>query len=64
MRTLSFFFAIVMVACNSPEVKKINVVGQAKIKIVPDMAELSLRSDNIRPTMKDAVVETRGPSMK
>lgn len=28
------------------------------MKIVPDMVELSLRSDNVRPAMKDAVAET------
>ena len=29
------------------------------MKIVPDMVELSLRSDNVRPAMKDAVAETQ-----
>jgi uncharacterized protein YggE len=60
MRTLSYLFlATIIVACNNAQEKKINVVGQAKMKIVPDMVELSLRSDNIRPAMKDAVVETQ-----
>jgi len=59
MKPLSFFFlCLIFVACSPSEEKKINVAGQAKIKVVPDMVELSLRSDNVRPAMKDAVAET------
>jgi uncharacterized protein len=60
MRTLLLCLnAFLIVACNHENEKKVNVVGQARMKIVPDMVELSLRADNVRPAMKDAVAETQ-----
>jgi uncharacterized protein len=47
-------------ACNSASEKKwINVTGHASLKMVPDMVELSLRAQNIKPAMKDAVAQTQ-----
>lgn len=47
-------------ACHSvPEKKSINVTGHASLKIVPDMVELSLRAQNLRPAMRDAVAQTQ-----
>lgn len=51
--------SLLLAACHQHENKKISVVGEAKLKIVPDMVELSLRSENVRPAMKDAVAETQ-----
>jgi uncharacterized protein len=45
-------------ACNST-VNKIEVTGHASMKVVPDMVELSLKTYNVRPAMKDAVKETQ-----
>jgi uncharacterized protein YggE len=59
MKPLTFLsLTLILVACRPSEEKKISVVGQAKIKVVPNMVELSLRSDNVRSAMKDAVAET------
>jgi hypothetical protein len=53
---LQFFF----LSCNpSPEPKTIQVTGQGKMKVVPDMVELSLRAYTVKPAMKDAVSETQ-----
>jgi uncharacterized protein len=44
---------------NTPEKDRINVTGHASLQVVPDMVELSLRADNTRPAMKDAVAQTQ-----
>jgi uncharacterized protein len=60
-----FFISLVaaagFAACNNqPEQpNKIEVIGEATMKIVPDMMELSLRAGNVKPAMKDAVAETQ-----
>ena len=41
------------------EPKTINVTGQGKMKVVPDMVEISLRAYSVKPAMKDAVAETQ-----
>jgi hypothetical protein len=46
-------------ACTHPVTSKIQVTGEATMKVVPDMVELSLKSFNVRPAMKDAVKETQ-----
>lgn len=47
-------------SCNTKtEPKTINVTGQGKIKVVPDMVELSLRAYAVKPAMRDAVAETQ-----
>ena len=46
-------------SCNVSESKTINVIGQAKMKVVPDMVELSLQAYSVKPAMKDAVAETQ-----
>lgn len=47
-------------SCNTPnEHQTINVTGQGKIKVVPDMVELSLRAYAVKPAMRDAVAETQ-----
>lgn len=57
---LLVFLFPVLHACNaSNEPKTINVTGQGKIKVVPDMVELSLRAYAVKPAMKDAVTETQ-----
>ena len=52
-----------LAACQSPAVGhddgKIQVTGEAKMKVVPDMVELSLKAYNVRPAMKDAVIQTQ-----
>jgi uncharacterized protein YggE len=53
---VSFLFA----SCkNELSENKIEVTGQATMKIVPDMVELTLRASNVRPAMKNAVAETQ-----
>ena len=62
MRTNFLFLALVFVfsSCNADkEQRTINVTGQGKIKVVPDMVELSLRAYSVKPAMKDAVSETQ-----
>jgi uncharacterized protein YggE len=57
-----FFQACLIIccfSCTSKEPKTINVTGQGKIKIVPDMVELSLRAYTVKPAMRDAVAETQ-----
>ncbi len=44
---------------NELSENKIEVTGQATMKIVPDMVELTLRASNVRPAMKNAVAETQ-----
>ncbi|MDQ3278337.1 MAG: SIMPL domain-containing protein [Bacteroidota bacterium] len=44
---------------TATEQKTIHVTGQGKIKVVPDMVELSLRAYAVNPAMKDAVTETQ-----
>jgi uncharacterized protein len=48
-----------LAACNPSTQSKIQVTGQATLKVVPDMVELSLKAYNLRPAMKDAVAETQ-----
>jgi uncharacterized protein YggE len=48
-----------LAACNPSTTAKIQVTGQATMKVVPDMVELSLKAYNVRPAMKDAVIETQ-----
>jgi len=50
--------AILFSCTQNNEPKTINVTGQAKMKIVPDMVELSLRAYSVKPAMKDAVTES------
>lgn len=53
--------ALFLSACNNSqsEENKIEVTGQATMKVVPDMVELSLRACNVKPVMRDAVAETQ-----
>ncbi len=55
--TLSFFF----ISCSQqpPQKKQIDVTGFASVKVVPDMVDISLRAENLRPAMKDAVAQTQ-----
>lgn len=49
-----------MSACNSASEKQsVNVTGYASLKMTPDMVELSLRAQNVKPAMKDAVAQTQ-----
>jgi uncharacterized protein YggE len=61
MRIVIYLSAIFLLsACNSDSEKKsINVTGHASLKMVPDMVELSLKAQNIKPAMKDAVAQTQ-----
>lgn len=58
-----FFFILLLplyFSCISPnEPQTINVTGQGKIKVVPDMVELSLRAYAVKPAMRDAVAKTQ-----
>lgn len=58
---LSFLPLLILFSCTSTttEQKTINVTGQGKMKVVPDMVELSLRAYSVKPAMKDAVIETQ-----
>ena len=55
------FFFIIFSSCSSSDKHSntISVTGQAKMKVVPDMVEISLRAYSVKPAMKDAVVETQ-----
>ncbi len=46
-------------ACQTTVQEKIQVTGQATMKVVPDMVELSLKAFTVKPAMKDAVIETQ-----
>jgi uncharacterized protein len=48
-----------LAACSPSGSYKVQVTGQAAMKVVPDMVELSLKAANVRPAMKDAVLETQ-----
>lgn len=54
-------FLLLLSACRNPQSKdnKIEVTGQATMKVVPDMVELSLRAYHVKPAMRDAVAETQ-----
>jgi uncharacterized protein YggE len=55
--SLSLLGIFVFASCQSSiEQKTINVTGRAKMKVVPDMVELSLRAYSVKPAMKNAVV--------
>jgi uncharacterized protein YggE len=57
---LPFIAALILLAgCQHSVKEKIQVTGQATMKIVPDMVELSLNAYYVRPAMKDAVAETQ-----
>jgi uncharacterized protein YggE len=63
MKSAFFFSAIIfLVSCTATDDSKetIEIVGRAKMKVVPDMVELSLQSYNVSPAMKDAVAKTQG----
>jgi uncharacterized protein YggE len=51
-----FFF---LTACSHSVSDKIQVTGQATMKVVPDIVELTLKVYNVRPAMKNAVAETQ-----
>ena len=51
---LSSFFS-----CSSSS-DRITVVGQAQMKVVPDMVEVSLKAYNVKPSMREALSETTG----
>jgi len=61
MRTFltTSFLCVILCACGHAPVSKIQVSGQASMKVVPDMVELSLKAFNVRPAMKDAVKQTQ-----
>jgi uncharacterized protein YggE len=61
MRTFIYLSALFFVsACSSSSKKNyIHVTGHARLKVVPDMVELSLRAQNVKPAMKDAVAQTQ-----
>src|SRR6476620_10632964 len=62
MRQLSYLpLLLFIVSCNSsePDTNRIDVTGHASLKVVPDMVEISLKADNTRPAMKDAVAQTQ-----
>jgi|SRR4051794_6250239 uncharacterized protein YggE len=62
MRQLTYLpILLLVISCSSqkPEENRINVTGHASLKVVPDMVEVSLRADNTRPAMKDAVAQTQ-----
>lgn len=61
MRIVIYLSAILLLSACHPasEKKTINVTGHADLKVVPDMVELSLRAQNIKPAMKDAVLQTQ-----
>lgn len=46
-------------ACRPSTTPNIQVTGQATMRVVPDMVELSLKATNTRPALKDAVIETQ-----
>jgi uncharacterized protein YggE len=62
MRYVQFLpLSLFIISCTSSpaETKSIDVTGHASVKVVPDMVELSLRAENLRPAMKDAVAQTQ-----
>ena len=60
MRPIPFALAglWLLAACHSSTPGNIQVTGQATMKVVPDMVELSLKASNTKPAMKDAVQQT------
>jgi uncharacterized protein YggE len=52
-------FLSVLISCSSSS-ERITVIGQAQMKVVPDMVEVSLKAYNVKPSMKEAVSETTG----
>jgi len=48
-----------LTACHPCTMENIQVTGQASLKVVPDIVDLSLKAVNTRPAMKDAVAETQ-----
>jgi uncharacterized protein YggE len=44
-------------SCSSSR-EQITVVGQADMKVVPDMVEISLKAYNLKPSMREALNET------
>lgn len=58
---ISSLATLLLAACqnHTSDKRMVSVVGQAKMKVVPDMVELSLQAYNVRPAMRDAVAETQ-----
>lgn len=48
-----------LTACHTDPIPQVQVTGQASMKVVPDMVELSLKAYAVQPAMKDAVKETQ-----
>ncbi len=61
MRILPALFILpLFFSCQSKnEPRSISVTGTAKMKVVPDMVEVSLRAYTVKPAMRDAVAETQ-----
>ncbi len=61
MRTFLYLLpALLFISCNQdPAQNTVNVIGQAQMKVVPDMVEISLRAYNVKPAMRDAVAATQ-----
>lgn len=60
MRIPIYLLAVLALsACSNQEKKSINVIGQAEMKVIPDMVEFSLKAYNVKPAMKDAVAQTQ-----
>jgi uncharacterized protein YggE len=56
---MSFYLASISCNTNTSDKKSIDIVGRAKMKVVPNMVELSLKAYNVRPAMTDAVAQTQ-----
>lgn len=60
MKTFStLIILLVLLGSCKTNNNTIEVTGQASMKIVPDMVELSLKAYNLKPAMKDAVNQTQ-----
>ena len=61
MKSIPAFLPLLLLfsCAEQKEPKTINVTGQGKMKVVPDMVEISLRAYSVKPAMKDAVAETQ-----
>lgn len=56
---LSIFISIIGCSNNEGKSREVKVIGTGKMKIVPDMVELTIKAQNTKPAMKDAVKATR-----
>ena len=60
LANLLFVLLCIASACTAPDGQKtIDVTGKGKIKVVPDMVELSLKAYTVKPAMKEAVAVTQ-----